>query len=112
MPNLSLERKILNLALILLMICFIMEQLSDSSFYTNYLQGLVIPKINLIINNREGPEEYFIRRDEEGQRNNVRIDNNRNDLNDLANNEETIPQEQANSGNPSGYYKNLNKDYD
>ena len=72
MPNLSLERKILNFALILLMVCFIIEQLSGSSFYTNYLQGLFIPIINVIIKNREGPEEYFIRRDEDGQRNDVR----------------------------------------
>ena len=90
MPNLFLERKILNLVLILLMICFIIEQLTGSSFYTNYLQGLVIPIINIIINNRAGPEEYFIRRDEDGQRNNVRIENNRNDL---ENNEKTIPPE-------------------
>ena len=83
--------------------------MSGSSFYTNYLQGLFISIINFIINNREGPEEYFIRRDEDGQRNNVRIDNN---WNDLANNEEIIPPEQANSGNSSGNYKQLNKDYD
>ena len=109
MPNLSLERKILNFALILLMVCIIIEQLSGSSFYTNYLQGLFISIINVIINNREGPEEYFIRRDEDGQRNNVRIDNNRNDL---ANNEEAIPPEHANSGNSSGNYRQLNKNYD
>ena len=83
--------------------------MSGSSFYTNYLQGIFISIINFIINNREGPEEYFIRRDEDGQRNNVRIDNN---WNDLANNEEIIPPEQANSGNSSGNYKQLNKDYD
>ena len=108
MPNLSLERKILNLVLILLMICFIIEQLNGSSFYTNYLQGLVIPIINIIINNRAGPEEYFIRRDEDGQRNNVRIENNRNDL---ENNEKTIPPEQTNS-EKSGNYRQLNKNYD
>ena len=83
--------------------------MSGSSFYTNYLQGLFISIINFIINNREGPEEYFIRRDEDGQRNNVRIDNN---WNDLANNEEAIPPEHANSGNSSGNYKQLNKNYD
>ena len=109
MSNLSLERKILNLVLILLMICFIIEQLTGSSFYTNYLQGLAIPIINIIINNRAGPEEYFIRRDEDGQRNNVRIENNRNDL---ENNEKTIPPEQTNSENPSGNYRQLNKNYD
>ena len=60
-----------------------------------YLQNLVIPIINLIINNSEGQgEPITIHNDNQG--NNDNINENANDLANEGNNQETIPPAQAN----------------
>ena len=63
-----------------------------------YLQNLVIPIINLIINNSEGQgEPITIYNDNQG--NNDNINENANDLANEKNNQEAIPSALANQDN-------------
>ena len=71
------------------------------------MQNLVIPIINLIINNSEGPgEPITIYNDNQG--NNDDINENANDLANERSNQEAIPHTQANPKNSN----KLNKGYD
>ena len=71
------------------------------------MQNLVIPILNLIINNSEGQGEPIAIRDD-NQGNNDNINENANDLANEGNNQEAIPPTQANQKNK----KQLNKGYD
>ena len=110
MPNLSLEKKILNAALVLLMASFFIEKFVSfpySKEINECLQNLVIPFLTLIINISERQREPNIINDGI-QRNN---DNNKENANDLANegnNEEAIPPEPNNEENAN----QLNQIYD
>ena len=84
MPNLSLEKKILNAALVLLMASFFIEKFVSfpySKEINEYLQNLVIPFMTLIINISERQREPNIIND--GIQGNN--DNNNENKNDLAN---------------------------
>ena len=101
MPNLSLEKKILNAALILLMASFFIEKFVSfpySKEINECLQNLVIPFMTLIINISERQREPNIINDGI-QRNNDNNNENENDLANEGNNEEAIPPEPANAQN-------------
>ena len=106
MPNLSLGKKILNAALVLLMASFLLEKFVSfpySKKLIEYLQNLVIPFMTLIINISEGQGEPIINDGIHGNNH-----NNNENANDLANegNNEAIPPEPANRQN-----KQLNHEY-
>ena len=108
MPNLSLRRKILNAALVLLIASFVIKKWFHFLFFNEmceYMQNLVIPIITLRINNSEGPgEPDNINNDSQG--NNVVINENANDLANEGNNQEAIQPVPANPRNQ------LDNDYD
>ena len=111
MPNLSLGRKMLNAALVLLIVSFLIEKLFSFPFLkviNEYLLSLVIPFITLIINNSEGTGESNININDGIQGNNAANNENANNLADEGNNEEAIPPESANPKNVN----QLNKIYD
>ena len=100
MPNLSLGKKILNAALVLLMASFLLEKFVSfpySKKIIEYLQNLVIPFMTLIINISEGQGEPIINDGIQG--NNHNNNENANDLANEGNNEEAIPPEPANENN-------------
>ena len=108
MPNLSLGKKILIAALVLLMASFLLEKFVSYPYLkkiNEYLQNLAIPFITLIINICEGQGEHNIINDGI-QGNNDNINEGANDLANEGNNEEAIPHEPANENNQ------LNKIYD
>ena len=98
MPNLSSKRKILNAALVLLIVSFLIKKLYSFPFLNEiceYMRNLVIPIIALIIIKSEGPgEPNIINNDNQG--NNNAFNENANDLANEGNNQETIPPAQAN----------------
>ena len=101
MPNLSLEKKILNAALILLMASFFIEKFVSfpySKEINEYLQNLTNTFMTLIINISEGQGEPNIINDGI-QGNNHNSNKNANDLANEGNNEEAIPPEPANAQN-------------
>ena len=107
MPNLSLGKKILNAALVLLMASFLLEKFVSfpySKKIIEYLQNLVIPFMTLIINISEGQGEPIINDGIQGNNH-----NNNENANDLANegNNEAIPPEPANGQNQN----QLNQEY-
>ena len=110
MPNLFLEKKILNAALVLLMASFFIEKFISfpySKEINECLQNLDIPFMTLIINISEGQGEPSIINDGIHGNN----DNNNKNANDLANegnNEEAIPPEPNNEENAN----QLNQIYD
>ena len=110
MPNLFLEKKILNAALVLLMASFFIEifvSFPYSKEIDKCLQNLDIPFMALIINISEGQGEPSIINDGIHGNN----DNNNKNANDLANegnNEEAIPPEPNNEENVN----QLNQIYD
>ena len=110
MPNLFLEKKILNAALVLLMASFFIEKFISfpySKEINECLQNLDIPFMTLIINISEGQGEPSIINDGIHGNN----DNNNKNANDLANegnNEEAIPPEPNNAENVN----QLNQIYD
>ena len=111
MLNLSLGRKMLNAALVLLIFSFLIEKLFSFPFLkviNECLQNLVIPFIILIINNSEGTGESNININDGIQGNNAANNENANNLADEGNNEEAIPPEPANLENVN----QLNKIYD
>ena len=108
MPNLSLGKKILNAALVLLMASFFIEKFFSfpySKEINECLQNLVIPFLTLIINFCEGQGEHNIINDVI-QGNNDNINEGANDLANEGNNEEAIPHEPANEN------RQLNHIYD
>ena len=110
MPNLSLGKKILNAALVLLMASFLLEKFVSfpySKEINEYLQNLAIPFMTLIINNSEEQGEHNIINDGI-KRKNDNSNKNANDLANEGNNEEAIPPEPANVDNPN----QLNQIYD
>ena len=101
MPNLSLGKKILNAALVLLMASFLLEKFVSfpySKKIIELLQNLAIPFMTLIINISEGQGEPNIINDGI-QGNNDNNNKNANDLANEGNNEEAIPPEPANAEN-------------
>ena len=107
MANLSLGKKILNAALVLLMASFLLEKFVSfpySKKIIEYLQNLVIPFMTLIINISEGQSEPIINDGIQGNNH-----NNNENANDLANegNNEAIPPEPANGQNQN----QLNQEY-
>ena len=101
MANLSLGKKILNAALVLLMASFLLEKFVSFPYLkkTNeYLQNLAIPFITLIINICEGQGEHNIINDGI-QGNNDNTNEGANDLANEGNNEEAIPPEPNNGKN-------------
>ena len=107
MANLSLGKKILNAALVLLMASFLLEKFVSfpySKKIIEYLQNLVIPFMTLIINISEGQGEPIINDGIQGNNH-----NNNENANDLANegNNEAIPPEPANGQNQN----QLNQEY-
>ena len=98
MPNLSLRRKMLNAALVLLIVSFLLSELYSFPFLNEvceYLRCLVIPFITFLINKNEGPgKPKIINNGNKG--NNNAINENANDLANEGNNQETIPPAQAN----------------
>ena len=107
MANLSLGKKILNAALVLLMASFLLEKFVSfpySKKIIEYLQNVVIPFMTLIINISEGEGEPII--NDGIQEHNH---NNNENANDLANegNNEAIPPEPANGQNQN----QLNQEY-
>ena len=101
MPNLSLGKKILNAALVLLMASFLLEKVVSFPYLkkiNEYLQNLAIPFITLIINICEGQGEHNIINDGI-QGNNDNTNEGANDLANEGNNEEAIPHEPANENN-------------
>ena len=101
MPNLSLGKKILNAALVLLMASFLLEKFVSYPCLkkiNEYLQNLAIPFITLIINICEEQGEPNIINDGI-QGNNDNINEGANDLVNEGNNEEDIPPEPANAEN-------------
>ena len=104
---LSLGKKILNAALVLLMASFLLEKVVSFPYLkkTNeYLQNLAIPFITLIINICEGQGEHNINDGIQG--NNDNTNEGANDLANEGNNEEAIPHEPANEN------RQLNHIYD
>ena len=110
MPNLSLGKKILNAALVLLMASFLLEKFVSFPYLkkiNEYLRNLAIPFITLIINICEGQGEHNIINDGiQGKNDN--INEGANDLANEGNNEEAIPHEPANENNQN----QLNQIYD
>ena len=107
MPNLSLGKKILNAALVLLMASFLLEKVVSFPWLkkiNEYLQNLAIPFITLIINICEGQGEHNINDGIQG--NNDNTNEGANDLANEGNNEEAIPHEPANEN------RQLNHIYD
>ena len=98
MPNLSLTRKILIAANVLLIVSFLLKELFSFPFLNEickYLRILVIPFITIIIiiNERPGGPN-IISNDNQG--NNDAIDENANDLANERNNQEAISPAPAN----------------
>jgi len=98
MPNLSLTRKILIAANVLLIVSFLLKELFSFPFLDEiceYLRILVIPFITIIIiiNERPGGPN-IISNDNQG--NNDAIDENANDLANERNNQEAISPAPAN----------------
>ena len=109
MPNLSLGRKMLNAALVLLIVSFLLSELYSFPFLNEvceFLRCLVIPFITLIINNSEGQGEPIAIRDD-NQGNNDNINENANDLANEGNNQEAIPPALANQDDQN----QLNEEY-
>ena len=110
MPNLSVGKKILIAALVLLMASFLLEKFVSYPCLkkiNEYLQNLAIPFITLIINICEGQGEHNIINDGI-KRKNDNSNKNANDLANEGNNEEDIPPEPANAENQ---LNQLNKIY-
>ena len=108
MPNLFLEKKILNAALVLLMASFFIEKFISfpySKEINECLQNLDIPFMTLIINISEGQGEPIINDGIQG--NNHNNNKNANDLANEGNNEEAIPPEPNNAENVN----QLNQEY-
>jgi hypothetical protein len=108
MPNLSLVKKILNAALVLLIASFVIEifvSFPYSEEIDKCLQKLVIPFMTFLINISERQVEPNIINDGiQGNNNNE----NANDLANEGNNEEAIPPEPNNEENAN----QLNQIYD
>jgi c-di-AMP phosphodiesterase-like protein len=110
MPNLSLVKKILNAALVLLIASFVIEifvSFPYSEEIDKCLQKLVIPFMTLLINISEKQVEPNIINDGI-QGNNDNSNENANDLANEGNNEEAIPPEPNNEENAN----QLNQIYD
>ena len=88
----------LNAALVLLIVSFLLSELYSFPFLNEvceFLRCLVIPFITLMINKNEGPgKPKIINNGNKG--NNNAINENANDLANEGNNKETIPPAQAN----------------
>ena len=109
MPNLSLSRKILNASIVLFIASYLIKELFSfplAKKICKCLQNLVIPILNLIINNSERPGEPIAIRDD-NQGNNVNISENANDLANEGNNQEAIPPALANQDDQN----QLNEEY-
>ena len=109
MPNLFLEKKILNAALVLLMASFFIEKFISfpySKEINECLQNLVIPFMTFLINISERQVEPNIIND--GIQGNNDNNENANDLANEGNNEEAIPPEPNNEENAN----QLNQIYD
>ena len=110
MPNLSVGKKILIAALVLLMASFLLEEFVSYPCLkkiNEYLQNLAIPLITIINYIYEGQGEHNINKDGiQGNKDNV--DEGANDLANKGNNEEAIPHEPANENEQ----KQLNHKYD
>ena len=109
MPNLSLVKKILNAALVLLIASFFIEifvSFPYSEEIDKCLQKLVIPFMTFLINISERQVEPNIIND--GIQGNNDNNENANDLANEGNNEEAIPPEPANAEEQK---KQLNKKY-
>ena len=110
MPNLSLVKKILNAALVLLIASFVIEifvSFPYSEEIDKCLQKLVIPFMTLLINISERQVEPGVVGDGI-QGNNDNSNENANDLANEGNNEEAIPPEPNNEENAN----QLNQIYD
>ena len=110
MPNLSLVKKILNAALVLLIASFFIEifvSFPYSEEIDKCLQKLVIPFMTFLINISEKQVEPNIFNDGI-QGNNDNSNENANDLANEGNNEEAIPPEPNNEENAN----QLNQIYD
>ena len=110
MPNLFLEKKILNAALVLLMASFFIEKFISfpySKEINECLQNLGIPFMTFLINISERQVEPNIINDGI-QGNNDNNNENANDLANEGNNEEAIPPEPNNAENVN----QLNQIYD
>ena len=107
MPNLSLSRKILNASIVLFIASYWIKELFSfplAGQICKCLQNLVIPILNLIINNSERPgEPIAIHNDNQGNNNNE----NANDLANEGNNQEAIPPALANQDDQN----QLNEEY-
>ena len=109
MPNLSLVKKILNAALVLLIASFVIEifvSFPYSEEIDKCLQKLVIPFMTFLINISERQVEPNIIND--GIQGNNDNNENANDLANEGNNEEAIPPEPNNGENAN----QLNQIYD
>ena len=109
MPNLSLVKKILNAALVLLIASFVIEifvSFPYSEEIDKCLQKLVIPFMTFLINISEKQVEPNIIND--GIQGNNDNNENANDLANEGNNEEAIPPEPNNEENAN----QLNQIYD
>ena len=109
MPNLSLSRKILNASIVLFIASYWIKELFSfplAGQICKCLRNLVIPILNLIINNSERPGEPIAIRDD-NQGNNVNISENANDLANEGNNQEAIPPALANQN----VQNQLNEEY-
>jgi hypothetical protein len=103
------KQKNINSPLALLIASFFDKKIISFPFVNEiieYLQNLVIPIINLIINNSEGQGEPIAIRDD-NQGNNDNINENANDLANEKNNQEAIPSALANQDNQN----QLNEEY-
>ena len=109
MPNLSLSRKILNASIVLFIASYWIKELFSfplAGQICKCLQNLVIPILNLIINNNErAGEPITIYNDNQG--NNDDINENANDLANEGNNQEAIPPALANQDDQN----QLNEEY-
>ena len=109
MPNLSLVKKILNAALVLLIASFVIEifvSFPYSEEIDKCLQKLVIPFMTFLINISERQVEPGVVGD--GIQGNNDNNENANDLANEGNNEEAIPPEPNNEENAN----QLNQIYD
>ena len=109
MPNLSLVKKILNAALVLLIASFFIEKFISfpySKEIDKCLQNLGIPFMTFLINISERQVEPGVVGD--GIQGNNDNNENANDLANEGNNEEAIPPEPANGQHPN----QLNQIYD
>ena len=103
------KQKNINSLLALLIASFFDKKIISFPFVNEiieYLQNLVIPIINLIINNSEGQGEPIAIRDD-NQGNNDNINENANDLANEGNNQEAIPPALANQDDQN----QLNEEY-